>query len=89
MRRHPLISSVKVDQVGNPTNSSEAFSLSLTCECGKNIELHSVDNGHPAYCSHCELAYYLRFHDNHYHVRSEHMSRQEILQENYGQLTHA
>lgn len=77
--------SVRIDPQGC-VEEQDLIAVDVECECGRHFELHSIDGGHPAYCPNCEKAYYLRSHTSHYHVRTESMTRNEILQQNFGHI---
>lgn len=60
--------------------------IELTCDCNKKLQLNTAFGGHPSFCGNCEKAYYLKSHENHYHIESKSMNRLEILQESYGHI---
>lgn len=62
------------------------LSIEMDCDCGKKLFLYTAFGGHPTFCGNCEKAYYLRAHDNHFHIETKSMNRQEILQESYGHI---
>lgn len=76
--------SVKIEPCGAP--QSDSMMIEIECDCGKRYVLQAIDGGHPTYCPNCEKAYYLRSHLDHYHIRTEHMTRHEILQQTYGRF---
>lgn len=76
---------MRIEPIGSD-NQVGSVRIELECSCGRHLELNSIDGGHPAFCPNCEKAYYLRSHRDHYHVRTEIMTREQILQETYGRI---
>lgn len=77
--------SIRIESVASHESVPD-IKVEVTCECGKVHLLSSLDGGHPSFCGACERAFFVKTHDNHFHVRSIVMSRGEIIQQSYGRM---